>query len=198
MFINTQNIINYLLILPLFGILSLLLIPSWNHLLLKKTALLFSSLTFILSIFLWIWFNAALGQFQYTSKLIWISSLNLNFTIGVDGISLFFILLTTLLIFLCLLVSWGTIKQNLKLYLISFLLLEFFLIGVFCVLDLLLFYIFFESVLIPMYLIIGFWGSRERKIRAAYFFFFFVYFIRICTNVISRFVYILSNRNYRF
>jgi len=171
MFINTQNIINYLLILPLFGILSLLLIPSWNHLLLKKTALLFSSLTFILSIFLWIWFNAALGQFQYTSKLIWISSLNLNFTIGVDGISLFFILLTTLLIFLCLLVSWGTIKQNLKLYLISFLLLEFFLIGVFCVLDLLLFYIFFESVLIPMYLIIGFWGSRERKIRAAYFFF---------------------------
>jgi proton-translocating NADH-quinone oxidoreductase chain M len=70
-----------------------------------------------------------------------------------------------------LLVSWGTIKQNLKLYLISFLLLEFFLIGVFCVLDLLLFYIFFESVLIPMYLIIGFWGSRERKIRAAYFFF---------------------------
>jgi len=171
MFINTQNIINYLLILPLFGILSLLLIPSWNHLLLKKTALLFSSLTFILSIFLWIWFNAALGQFQYTSKLIWISSLNLNFTIGVDGISLFFILLTTLLIFLCLLVSWGTIKQNLKLYLISFLLLEFFLIGVFCVLDLLLFYIFFESVLIPMYLIIGFWGSRERKIRAAFFFF---------------------------
>jgi proton-translocating NADH-quinone oxidoreductase chain M len=171
MFINTQNIINYLLILPLFGILSLLLIPSWNHLLLKKTALLFSSLTFILSIFLWIWFNAALGQFQYTSKLIWISSLNLNFTIGIDGISLFFILLTTLLIFLCLLVSWGTIKQNLKLYLISFLLLEFFLIGVFCVLDLLLFYIFFESVLIPMYLIIGFWGSRERKIRAAYFFF---------------------------
>lgn len=171
MFINTQNIIFYLLILPLFGILSLLLIPSWNNLLLKKTALLFSSLTFILSLFLWVWFNASLGQFQYTSKLTWISSLNLNFTVGVDGISLFFILLTTLLIFLCLLVSWNSIKQNLKFYLIAFLLLEFFLIGVFCVLDLLLFYIFFESVLIPMYLIIGFWGSRERKIRAAYFFF---------------------------
>ena len=171
MFLNTQNIINYLLILPLFGVLSLLLIPSWYYMLLKKTALLFSSITFILSLFLWVGFNASLGQFQYTSKLIWIPSLNVNFTVGVDGISLFFILLTTLLIFICLLVSWGTIKQNLKLYLIAFLLLEFFLIGVFCVLDLLLFYIFFESVLIPMYLIIGFWGSRERKIRAAFFFF---------------------------
>ena len=128
-------------------------------------------ITFILSLFLWVWFNASLGQFQFLFKWTWVSNLNLNFTVGVDGVSLFFVLLTTLLIFLCLLVSWNTVKQNLKLYLISFLLLEFFLIGVFCVLDLLLFYIFFESVLIPMYLIIGFWGSRERKIRAAFYFF---------------------------
>merc|ERR1712127_701668 len=78
---------------------------------------------------------------------------------------------TTLLIPLCLLVSWNSIQNNLKEYLISFLVMEFFLIGVFCILDVLLFYIFFESVLIPMYLIIGIWGSRERKIRAAYFFF---------------------------
>ncbi|KAI2504797.1 NADH-ubiquinone oxidoreductase chain 4 (mitochondrion) [Fragilaria crotonensis] len=80
-------------------------------------------------------------------------------------------MLTTLLIALCLLISWETVKLNLKEYLISFLVMEFFLIGVFCVLDLLMFYIFFESVLIPMFLIIGVWGSRERKIRAAYFFF---------------------------
>ena len=171
MFINPQNIIIYLLMLPLVGILFLIVLPSWNHLLLKKIALLFSSLTFILSLFLWVWFNASLGQFQFLFKWTWVSNLNLNFTVGVDGVSLFFVLLTTLLIFLCLLVSWNTVKQNLKLYLISFLLLEFFLIGVFCVLDLLLFYIFFESVLIPMYLIIGFWGSRERKIRAAFYFF---------------------------
>ena len=96
---------------------------------------------------------------------------NINFTMGVDGISLFFILLTTLLIPLCLLVSWDSIKFNLKEYLIAFLIMEFFLIGVFCILDLFLFYIFFESVLIPMFLIIGIWGSRERKIRAGYFFF---------------------------
>lgn len=171
MLINSQNIIIYLLILPLVGILSLLLLPSWNDLLIKKTALLFSGLTFLLSLFLLIFFNLSQSQFQFYFKLNWISSLNFNFILGIDGISLFFVLLTTLLIFLCLLVSWDSIKSNLKLYFITFFILKFFLIGVFCVLDLLLFYIFFESVLIPMYLIIGFWGSRERKIRAAYFFF---------------------------
>jgi proton-translocating NADH-quinone oxidoreductase chain M len=101
----------------------------------------------------------------------WIPLLNINFTLGIDGISLFFILLTTLLIPVCLLTSWNSIQNNLKLFLLSFLIMEFFLIGVFCILDLLLFYIFFESILIPMFLIIGIWGSRERKIRAAYFFF---------------------------
>ena len=112
-----------------------------------------------------------MGTFQFVSKFLWVPTLNLNFVLGIDGISLFFVLLTTLLIPLCLLVSWKSVKVNLKEFLIAFLVMEFFLIGVFCILDLLLFYIFFESVLIPMYLIVGVWGSRERKIRAAYFFF---------------------------
>jgi NADH:ubiquinone oxidoreductase subunit 4 (subunit M) len=103
--------------------------------------------------------------------------------------------LTTLLIFLWLLVSWNTVKQNLKLYLISFLLLEFFLIGVFCVLDLLLFYIFFESVLIPMYLIIGFWGSRERKIRAAFYFFLYT-LLGSVLMLLAIFLHLLSNWNH--
>ena len=80
-------------------------------------------------------------------------------------------MLTTLLIPICILISWNSINYKLKEYLISFLILEFLLIGVFCILDLLLFYIFFESVLIPMFLIIGVWGSRDRKILAAYYFF---------------------------
>jgi proton-translocating NADH-quinone oxidoreductase chain M len=116
-------------------------------------------------------FKPTIGTFQFVSKNTWLNLFNVNLNLGVDGISLFFVLLTTLLIALCLLISWDTVKLNLKEYLISFLVMEFFLIGVFCVLDLLLFYIFFESVLIPMFLIIGLWGSRERKIRAAYFFF---------------------------
>ena len=85
-------------------------------------------------------------------------------------------LLTTLLIPICILISWNSIGSNLKGYLISFLLIEFFLIGVFCILDLLFFYIFFESVLIPMFLIIGIWGSRERKVLAAYYFFLYTLF----------------------
>ena len=215
MFINSQNIILYLLIVPLVGILSLLLLPSWNVLLIKQTALLFSGLTFLLSLFLLIFFNLSQSQFQFYLKLNWISILNFDFIVGIDGISLFFVLLTTLLIFLCLLVSWDSIKYNLKLYFITFFILKFFLIGVFCVLDLLLFYIFFESVLIPMYLIIGFWGSRERKIRAAffffffffffvffffffYFFFFFFFFVRLFFFAIIDFICILSNWDYRF
>ena len=171
MILNVKNIISYILILPLLGIFLIIIIPSWNKNLLKKVSLLFSFITFILSLFLWIWFNKSVGNFQFVEKITWIPTLNLNFTLGIDGISLFFVILTTLLIPLCLLVSWNSIKNNLKEYLIAFLLLDFFLIAVFCVLDLLLFYIFFESVLIPMFLIVGFWGSRERRIRASYFFF---------------------------
>ena len=169
--LSTQNILNYLLLLPVTGFVLLLLSPSWNTKILKFIALITSSITFILSILLWIWFDKSTGNFQFVDKILWIPNMNINFTVGIDGISLFFIILTTLLIFLCLLASWNSIHTNLKEYLICFLIMEFFLIGVFCILDLLLFYIFFESVLIPMYLIVGVWGSRERKIRAAYFFF---------------------------
>lgn len=169
--LSIKNLLVCILILPLIGVLFLSVIPSSNLVLLRIVALNISCLTFIFSLFLWVFFNKSVGTFQFVSKFLWIPILNLNFVLGVDGISLFFILLTTLLIPLCLLVSWKSIKINLKEFLIAFLVMEFFLIGVFCILDLLLFYIFFESVLIPMYLIVGIWGSRERKIRAAYFFF---------------------------
>ena len=167
----SKHIIFYLLLLPLLGVLLLLITPSWNKNLLKSIALFFSSITFLLSLLLWVLFDKSTGNFQFVEKYFWLPNLNINFIVGIDGISIFFVILTTLLIFLCLLTSWNSINYNLKEYLISFLIMEFFLIGVFCILDLLLFYIFFESVLIPMYLIIGIWGSRERKIRAAYFFF---------------------------
>jgi proton-translocating NADH-quinone oxidoreductase chain M len=157
--------------LPLIGALSLLPVSSSNYSLLRQIALGFSCLTFVMSLVVWILFNKSIGTFQLVNKFFWIPILNLNFAIGVDGISLFFLLLTTLLIPICIITGWETIKIDIKKYLISFLIMEFFLIGVFCVLDLLLFYIFFESVLIPMFVIIGIWGSRERKIRAAYFFF---------------------------
>ena len=169
--LGIKNLLFYILLSPLIGVFLLLLIPSSNSVLLKQVSLAVSSFTFVLSLFVWVFFNKSVGTFQLVTKFFWIPILNLNFSLGIDGISLFFLLLTTLLIPICLLTGWSTIKVDLKKYLISFLVMEFFLIGVFCVLDLLLFYIFFESVLIPMFIIIGIWGSRERKIRAGYFFF---------------------------
>lgn len=169
--LNITNLLVFMIVLPLIGVFFLLFVPASNHLLLKSITLNVSCFLYSISLFLWIFFNKSAGSFQFVSKLLWIPFLNINFSLGIDGISLFFILLTTLLIFLCLLISWTSVIINIKEFLISFLVMEFFLIGVFSILDLLLFYIFFESVLIPMYLIVGVWGSRERKIRAAYFFF---------------------------
>lgn len=169
--LNITSLLVIILILPLIGVFLLLFVPASNHSLLKSIALNISCFSYVVSLFLWVFFNKSIGSFQFVSKFWWIPFLNLNFSLGVDGISLFFILLTTLLIFLCILISWTSVEINIKEFLIAFLIMEFFLIGVFSILDLLLFYIFFESVLIPMYLIVGIWGSRERKIRAAYFFF---------------------------
>lgn len=166
-----ENFFLLILILPLIGILTLLFVPKYNFLLMKQVSLFFSSLTFIISLFLWVFFNKSLACFQQVLHFNWIPFINVSFSLGVDGISIFFILLTTMLIFLCFLISWNSVNLNLKEYLLSFLILEFFLLVVFCFLDLMIFYIFFESILVPMYFIIGIWGSRERKMRAAFFFF---------------------------
>ena len=167
----SENLLIYILMFPVIGVLVLCFIPAYEKKLLKLVALNASFLAFIGSLLLWGAFNKSTGFFQFVTQSSWFPILNLNFSLGVDGISLFFLLLTTLLIPLCLLISWDSVGHNLKEFLISFLVLDFLLIGVFCVLDLLFFYIFFETVLIPMYLVVGVWGSRERKILAAYYFF---------------------------
>ena len=167
-----QDILFYTSLIPLIGIALLVFINSEQQKLLKVVALNFSSLPFLVFLCLWGAFKKSVGTFQFVTTLLWISIINLNINLGVDGISLFFLLLTTLLIPLCILISWNSINSNLKGYLISFLIIEFFLIGVFCVLDLLMFYIFFESILIPMFLVVGIWGSRERKMLASYYFFY--------------------------
>ena len=151
-------------------------VPSNKKKLLKIIALNSSCLSFIGSIVLWGLFQKSTGSFQFVVKFFWLPNLNLNLVFGIDGISLFFVFLTTLLIPLCLLTSWNSVNKNLKEFLIAFLFLDFLLIGTFCTLDLLFFYIFFESVLIPMFLIIGIWGSRERKVLASYYFFLYTLF----------------------
>jgi proton-translocating NADH-quinone oxidoreductase chain M len=120
-------------------------------------------------------FENSTSGFQFIVATIWVSFFNLNCVLGIDGISLFFLLLTTLLFPLCIVISWNKIN-DIKNYFLAFLLLEFFLIGAFCSIELFMFYIFFESVLIPMFLIIGIWGSRERKVKASYYFFLYTLF----------------------
>ena len=165
-----------LFLMPLIGCGIIFFIPKENTLIIKQTGLNISLLTFILSLYLWINFDNSTANFQFVTKIDWIPYSNLSFSLGIDGISLFFVILTTFLIPICLLTSWNSVKIYIKEYIIAFLIIESLLISVFIVLDLLLFYIFFESILIPMFLVIGIWGARERKIHAAYQFFIYTLF----------------------
>jgi NADH-quinone oxidoreductase subunit M len=119
-----------------------------------------SALTFIVSMLLWIRFDNTVSGFQFVEKYDWLNFLNLNVKLGVDGISLFLVILTTFLIPVCLLASWKSVNKHEKEFVILFLIMDAMLILVFVVLDVLLFYICFESVLIPMFLVIGIWGFR--------------------------------------
>lgn len=158
-----------ILFLPLLGALCLVFIEEVKRI--RVVGLTTSLVTFVLSLFLWIQFDSSTAKFQFVESFHPIAGPNIEFSIGVDGISLFFILLSTFLVPVCLLVGWNSVQNYVREYFIAFLVLETFMIAVFCIMDLLLFYVFFESVLIPMFVIIGVWGSRERKIRAAYQFF---------------------------
>nr|YP_009164890.1 NADH dehydrogenase subunit 4 [Pseudoperonospora cubensis]AKZ29828.1 NADH dehydrogenase subunit 4 [Pseudoperonospora cubensis] len=162
-------ILIFLLILPLTSVIILSFLK--NEKFIKNFSIFMSFFIFLMSLPLWILFDKSTSNFQYLFKIEWISQFNINFFLGLDGISLFFIILTTFLIPICMLISYETITKNIKEYFILYFILEFCLIISFSVLDLLIFYIFFESVLIPMFLIIGIWGSRERKIKASYLFF---------------------------
>jgi len=165
-------LLTVIIFLPLVGSFIILLIKesSINSINIKWAALWTSIGTFILSCLLWIQFDYNNSSYQFVEKIRWFDDFNFNYHIGVDGISLFMILLSTFLTPLCILASWKNIKNNIKEYMISFLFLETVMIGMFASIDILLFYIFFEAVLIPMYLIIGIWGG-ERRIYASFKFF---------------------------
>jgi NADH-quinone oxidoreductase subunit M len=136
-----------------------------------RYAALFTSLfTFVLSLVLWVQFDRSTAEFQFVEHIPWIQSLNISYHMGVDGISLLFVLLSTLLTPICIVASWDAIKTRVKEYMIAFLVLETLMIGMFCALDFVLFYVFFEGVLIPMFLIIGVWGG-ENRVYAAFKFF---------------------------
>nr|YP_009465550.1 NADH dehydrogenase subunit 4 [Trilophozia quinquedentata]AUZ97197.1 NADH dehydrogenase subunit 4 [Trilophozia quinquedentata] len=160
-----------LILLPLLGSLIILVIPNSRVRLIQGITIWTSLITFLYSLFFWIRFENDTAKFQFVETIRWLPYPNINFYIGIDGISLFFVILTTFLTPICILVGFYSVKSYKKEYMIAFFICESFLIAVFCSLDLLIFYVFFESVLIPMFIIIGVWGSRQRKIKAAYQFF---------------------------
>ena len=126
--------------------------------------------TFLISLLIWVKFDPSTANFQMTESVEWIEGTNIGYRMGVDGISIFFVLLSTLLTPICILASWEAIENRIREYMIAFLILETMMVGMFCALDILVFYIFFEGVLIPMFIIIGVWGGA-RRVYASFKFF---------------------------
>ena len=160
--------LSLIIFLPMIGALVLLLIPRDLTQGLFKTALLFTTLTFIWSLKVLWHFDPAKGEMQFEERLAWIPTYGIEYLLGIDGISLFLVLLTTLLGPIVILASW-TIFKKVKEYLIFMLLLETGMIGTFLALDLFLFYVFWEVMLIPMYFLIGVWGGPRRVYAATKF-----------------------------
>ncbi|MEL7487801.1 MAG: NADH-quinone oxidoreductase subunit M [Pseudomonadota bacterium] len=132
----------------------------------RNVALMFTGGAFIVSIFIYgVYYDPSLGGYQMVESADWLGG-GVSYKMGVDGISILFVLLTTFIMPICILASWTSIKKRVADFMIAFLVLETLIIGVFCSLDLFLFYIFFEASLIPMFLIIGVWGSEGRKVFA--------------------------------
>ena len=136
----------------------------------RNVALLTSVTTFLLSLGIWFNFDTTTSAFQFQERAAWMPTFNIAYHLGVDGISMLFVLLTTLLTPICVLASWESITERVKEYMIAFLVMETMMVGMFCALDLIIFYIFFEATLIPMFLIIGIWGGARRVYSAFKFF----------------------------
>ena len=159
--------------LPLLGVLWIALLRGAPALVAQQSrivALIVSIATFILSLGLWWGFDSSTADFQFVERVAWLPQFNIGYHLGIDGISLFFVLLSTFLTPICILSSWHSIQNRVQEYMIAFLALETLMVGMFCALDFVLFYVFFEGVLIPMFLIIGVWGG-PRRVYAAFKFF---------------------------
>ncbi len=164
---ESVDILSLVVFFPLLGVLVLGFIGKDDHGMLKAVALVTSLITFFLSLFIYFGFDpAAAGKiipgYQFVSQSSWIPALNVKYVVGLDGVSLYLLLMTTFLLPVCILGTWNQIKDRLKLYLQMLLLVTVGISGVFVALDLILFFFFWEVMLIPMYFLIGIWGSKNR------------------------------------
>jgi NADH-quinone oxidoreductase subunit M len=173
MLFSDLPILSLVTFLPLVGAFLILLVrgePAVVARNARNVALLTSLVTFVVSLTLWFGFDRSSADFQFVEKAEWMPQFGIAYHMGVDGISVLFVLLSTLLTPICILASWEAITTRVKEYMIAFLVLETMMVGMFAALDFVAFYMFFEGVLIPMFLIIGVWGG-PRRVYAAFKFF---------------------------
>ena len=187
-------LLSLIIFLPLLGAMVILLIKEDESSVgnIRKVALWTTIGVFLLSLLIWLQFDNNKAGYQFQEKIKWFSDFNFYYHIGIDGISLFMVILSTFLTPLCILASWESIKKRVKEYMIAFLFLETVMIGMFVSVDILLFYIFFEAVLIPMYLIIGIWGGT-RRIYASFKFFLYTLLGSVLMLIAIIVIYSLTN-----
>ena len=169
----TQNaagfpVLSLITFLPLLGVIILATLRGTEAEIAgnaRWTALWTSLLTFLISLVLWTRFDLREAGYQFTESANWLPGYGIGYRMGVDGISVLFVLLSTALTPICILASWDSIAVRVREYMAAFLILETMMVGMFSASDFLLFYMFFEGVLIPMYLIIGIWGGPRRVYR---------------------------------
>lgn len=187
------HILSMLIFLPLAGAILLLFIR--NEYFARYWALGITTLTAILSIPLLRAFDMSTSKFQFVERADWVKSLNIEYVIGIDGISILLIMLTTLIMPLCVLASWTYIKTRVQAFMVCLLIMETAMLGVFCALDFVLFYILWEAMLIPMYMLIGIWGG-PRKIYASVKF--FLYTLAGSVMLLVAIIWLYINNGYSF
>jgi NADH-quinone oxidoreductase subunit M len=163
-------ILSLVIFIPTVAGFLILLVPRRMEILQRSIALAGAAVSFALSIVVFANFRGGIALFQFEESWIWIQLLGASYHIGIDGISLFLVLLTTFLSMLCVISSWGSVKERIKEYHFFLLLLETGMVGVFCAMDFFLFYVFWELMLVPMYFLIGIWGGPRRVYAAVKFF----------------------------
>ncbi len=164
-----SSVLSLIIFIPIVGMAAILCIPSQAQDLIKKVAFVVTLPPLVLGVWLFQHFNRATPDLQFVVKVPWIASYNIEYFVGVDGISISMVLLTVFLCPICILASWG-IERAVKGYFALFLLLDAAMVGVFCAMDFFLFYVFWELMLLPMYFLIGIWGGPRREYAAIKFF----------------------------
>lgn len=189
------SLLSYSIWIPIVGGLLVLAVGDRRAALARWLALIVSLLAFAVTIPLYTGFDTHTAAMQFSERVAWIPSLNIYYHLGVDGISLWFVLLTSFLTVLVVISSWRNVQTRVAQFMAAFLIMEGMMIGVFCALDAILFYVFWEAMLIPMFLIIGVWGG-PRRVYATIKFFLYTFLGSVLMLVALLYLYFHSGNSF--